>query len=76
MSAPQDVDAVVVSDDDGVVDGVEEDEAKMLDTVSSTGKILRGGSERMERQWHRACNDPRFYQILGENFRFYFACVD
>jgi hypothetical protein len=22
------------------------------------------------------CNDPRFYQILGENFRFYFACVD
>jgi hypothetical protein len=22
------------------------------------------------------CNDPGFYQFLGENFRFYFACVD
>jgi hypothetical protein len=22
------------------------------------------------------CNDPRFYQILGEIFLFYFACVD
>jgi hypothetical protein len=22
------------------------------------------------------CHDPGFYQILGENFRFYFACVD
>jgi hypothetical protein len=22
------------------------------------------------------CHDPTFYQILEENFRFYFACVD
>jgi hypothetical protein len=22
------------------------------------------------------CHDPGFYQFLGENFRFYFACVD
>jgi hypothetical protein len=34
--------AVVVSDDDGVVDGVEEDEAKMLDTFSVLGTASRG----------------------------------
>jgi hypothetical protein len=53
-SGPQGVDAFVVCDDDGAVDDVEEDEAKMLDTISSTGKIPSGDSERMERQWRRA----------------------
>jgi alkanesulfonate monooxygenase SsuD/methylene tetrahydromethanopterin reductase-like flavin-dependent oxidoreductase (luciferase family) len=53
-STPQDVDAVVVSDDDEVVDGVEEDEAKMLDTFLVLGTAPRGGDERMEQRWRRA----------------------
>jgi hypothetical protein len=54
MSTPQEVDAVVVSDDDGVVDGIKEDEAKMLDTFSVLGTARRGGDEWMEQWWHRA----------------------
>jgi hypothetical protein len=54
MSTAQVVDVVLVSDDDGVVDGVYEDEAKMMDTVSSTGKTPSGRIEQMERQWRRA----------------------
>jgi hypothetical protein len=69
MSAPQDVDAVVVSDDDGVVDGVEEDEAKMLDTVSSTGNIPSGGSERMERQWRRAARPMKMRRRTTMSWR-------
>jgi hypothetical protein len=45
---------VLVSDDDGVVDGINEDEAKMMDTVSSTSKTASGRSEQMERQRRRA----------------------
>jgi hypothetical protein len=54
MSTAQVIDVVLVSDDDGVVDGVDEDEAKMMDTVSSTGKTPSGHSEQMERQRRRA----------------------
>jgi hypothetical protein len=41
MSTAQVVDVVLDSDDDGVVDGVDKDEAKMMDTISSTGKTQR-----------------------------------
>jgi hypothetical protein len=54
MSTAQVVDVVLVSDDDGVVDGVDKDEAKMMDTVSSTGKTPSGRIEQMERQRRRA----------------------
>jgi hypothetical protein len=54
MSTAQVVDVVLVSDDDGVVDGVDKDEARMMDTVSSTGKTPSGRSEQMEQQRHRA----------------------
>jgi hypothetical protein len=54
MSTTQVVNVVFVSDDDGVVDGVDEDEEKMLDTVSSTDKTPSGRSEQMERQRRRA----------------------
>jgi hypothetical protein len=54
MLTAQVVDVMLVSDDDGVVDGVDEDEAKMMDIVSSTGKTPSGRSEQMERQRRRA----------------------
>jgi hypothetical protein len=54
MSTAQVIDVVLVSNDDGVVDGVDKDEARMMDTVSSTGKTPSGRSEQMERQRHRA----------------------
>jgi hypothetical protein len=54
MSTAQVVDVVLVSDDDGVVDDVDKDEARMMDTVSSTGKTPSGRSEQMEWQQHRA----------------------
>jgi hypothetical protein len=40
--------------------------------TSSSRSILVGSSTRTKAN----CHDPGFYQILGENFRFYFACVD
>jgi hypothetical protein len=54
MLTPQDVDAVVVSNNDEVVDSVDEDEANMMDTFSVLGTAPRGGDERMEQRWHRA----------------------
>jgi hypothetical protein len=54
MSTTQVVDVVLVSYDDGIVDGVDEDEVKMMDTISSTGKTPSGRNEQMERQRHRA----------------------
>jgi hypothetical protein len=54
MSTAQVVNVVLVSDDDGVIDSIDEDEAKMMDTISSTGKTPSGRSEQMERQRRRA----------------------
>jgi hypothetical protein len=54
MSMTQVVHVVLVSDDDGVVDGIDKDEARMMDTVSSTGKTPSGRSEQMERQRRQA----------------------
>jgi hypothetical protein len=54
MSTTQVVDVLLYSDDDGIVDGVDKDEARMMDTVLSTGKTPSGRSEQMERQRRRA----------------------
>jgi hypothetical protein len=54
MLTAQVVDVMLVSDDDGVVDGVDEDKAKMMDIISSTGKTPSGRNEQMERQRRRA----------------------
>jgi hypothetical protein len=37
--------------------------------------LQRSSSSRYDQVFQR-CNDPRFYQILGEFFCFYFACAD
>jgi hypothetical protein len=44
-------------------------------TIPHSPLIYHPGEETWTETW-RKCNDPRFYQFLGENFRFCFARDD
>jgi hypothetical protein len=60
----------------GLKKGKSKDRNPTLNNVKVllTQKTIRGTEAPPQISWRRCwCNDPRFYQILGENFRFCFA---
>jgi hypothetical protein len=49
--------------------------------IELNDEVLREAKKSLKEKGIKAedvknCNDPGFYQILGENFCFYFACID